>query len=561
MTGANDVWVVRGERFGEVLVPDIEDVVLEVDEDGAGPRACGCSRACCPTTPRRRDARAHRHRQRAAGGLRGAALRVHDRHRARARPAGARRPRPARLGAPRRASPGGRRAVRRRSGHGHAAGAALRARSATSPPWTRSRRSWCSRTRPGSASTQTLVEELGASARLLVLCGRYEGVDERVRALVDRSVSIGDYVLTGGELPAMVLVDAVSRLIPGVLGRRDLRRGGVLLVGAARVPAVHAPAGVRRAWRSPRSCAAAITARSRAGVAHGPSSARRGFGRTCSTRADLSEDERALARDVLGREPHGSELKPTVQQRSLLRTAARVGPASSWRRSSSLGIITMFVVQPFAVPTGSMIPAVQPGDRVIVAKYAYELGEPQRGDVVVFSNWAAGPARPAQAHHRAARRDHLHGRAGAVHRRRQGALNEPYLEEAARQDDRRHGEVPGHARRGPVLGDGGQPQQQRRLPLQRAGHAPADGGKGPVRVLASGRRAERSSRCPRTVYRALPAPLYCLFAPRGGPPPAPAHGFTTITRELRPSWIASPPSSERSCVTTCRSSASATPSR
>jgi tRNA (guanine37-N1)-methyltransferase len=54
----------------------------------------------------------------------------------------------------------------------------------------------------------------------VVICGHYEGVDERVRQkIVDESVSIGDYVLTGGELPAMVMVDAVTRLIPGVLGK------------------------------------------------------------------------------------------------------------------------------------------------------------------------------------------------------------------------------------------------------------------------------------------------------------------------------------------------------
>jgi tRNA (guanine37-N1)-methyltransferase len=57
--------------------------------------------------------------------------------------------------------------------------------------------------------------------RLLFLCGRYEAIDERVRiALVDDEVSIGDYILTGGELPALVIIDAVTRLIPGVLGDR-----------------------------------------------------------------------------------------------------------------------------------------------------------------------------------------------------------------------------------------------------------------------------------------------------------------------------------------------------
>ena len=70
----------------------------------------------------------------------------------------------------------------------------------------------------GERLDQHLVEELSGVARLLIVCGRYEGVDERVRTIVDRTISVGDYVLTGGELPAMVLVDAVSRLIPGVLG-------------------------------------------------------------------------------------------------------------------------------------------------------------------------------------------------------------------------------------------------------------------------------------------------------------------------------------------------------
>lgn len=63
-----------------------------------------------------------------------------------------------------------------------------------------------------------LARELAAEAHLALVCGRYEGLDERARAtLVDREVSIGDYVLTGGELPALVLIDAVARLVPGVI--------------------------------------------------------------------------------------------------------------------------------------------------------------------------------------------------------------------------------------------------------------------------------------------------------------------------------------------------------
>jgi tRNA (guanine37-N1)-methyltransferase len=67
-----------------------------------------------------------------------------------------------------------------------------------------------------------IVRELAALPRIAILCGRYEGVDERVREhLVTDQISVGDYVLTGGELPAMILIDAVSRFLPGVLGDPD----------------------------------------------------------------------------------------------------------------------------------------------------------------------------------------------------------------------------------------------------------------------------------------------------------------------------------------------------
>ena len=72
----------------------------------------------------------------------------------------------------------------------------------------------------GKRLTQKLVRDLAKDKNLIVLCGHYEGVDERVREkLVDESISIGDYVLTGGEIPAMVLIDCVTRLLPGVVGK------------------------------------------------------------------------------------------------------------------------------------------------------------------------------------------------------------------------------------------------------------------------------------------------------------------------------------------------------
>ena len=73
----------------------------------------------------------------------------------------------------------------------------------------------------GRKLTQQGVEELAKSSSLVLVCGRYEGVDERIiQTEVDEEWSIGDYVLSGGELPAMTLIDSVSRLVPGVLGKK-----------------------------------------------------------------------------------------------------------------------------------------------------------------------------------------------------------------------------------------------------------------------------------------------------------------------------------------------------
>lgn len=71
----------------------------------------------------------------------------------------------------------------------------------------------------GEQFTQEMAREFAATeAGLIIVCGRYEGYDERVTTIVDKQISVGGYVLTGGELPAMTIVDAVTRLIPGVLG-------------------------------------------------------------------------------------------------------------------------------------------------------------------------------------------------------------------------------------------------------------------------------------------------------------------------------------------------------
>lgn len=75
----------------------------------------------------------------------------------------------------------------------------------------------------GEVFSQAIAEELASKKRLVFVCGHYEGIDERIReTLIDREISIGDYVLTGGELAAMVVIDAVSRLVPDVLDAESI---------------------------------------------------------------------------------------------------------------------------------------------------------------------------------------------------------------------------------------------------------------------------------------------------------------------------------------------------
>lgn len=68
---------------------------------------------------------------------------------------------------------------------------------------------------------QKMAYDLSFKKHIILLCGRYEGFDERIRSICDMEISIGDYVLTGGEVPAMVLVDSITRLIPGVINERS----------------------------------------------------------------------------------------------------------------------------------------------------------------------------------------------------------------------------------------------------------------------------------------------------------------------------------------------------
>lgn len=95
----------------------------------------------------------------------------------------------------------------------------------------------------GRLLDQKVAEELKSQEHLVILCGHYEGIDERViDEIVDEEISIGDYVLTGGELPAMVLIDCISRLVPGVLASEESYSDESLYNGLLEYPQYTRPA-------------------------------------------------------------------------------------------------------------------------------------------------------------------------------------------------------------------------------------------------------------------------------------------------------------------------------
>ena len=156
----------------------------------------------------------------------------------------------------------------------------------------------------GDRFTQATAERLAREERLLLVCGRYEGMDERVYDLADERLSIGDYVLTGGELPAMVVADAVIRLLPGALGNvmssedESFSSSGLLEYAQYTRPAEYRGKAVPETLLSGDH--ALVDAWRR----------RNAIERTCRWRpdllegADLTDEERAFARSLQG---EGSE--------------------------------------------------------------------------------------------------------------------------------------------------------------------------------------------------------------------------------------------------------------
>ncbi len=160
----------------------------------------------------------------------------------------------------------------------------------------------------GTRLTQAVAARLSRTDRIVLLCGRYEGVDERVRTRVDEEISIGDYVLSGGELPALVVIDAVARLVPGVVGDEQsvvddsfsrglldfphytrpaeiVDRSAVLKVPDVLLSGNHAE--IRR-WRKREALARTLARRPE-----------------LLDQADLDDEERMLLRDMTARRENG----------------------------------------------------------------------------------------------------------------------------------------------------------------------------------------------------------------------------------------------------------------
>ena len=103
----------------------------------------------------------------------------------------------------------------------------------------------------GRVFTQNIAKELSSHARIVLICGRYEGIDERIREhLVTDEISIGDYVLTGGEIPALLVIDAVSRLLPDVLGDPSGAEDDSHAMGLLEYPHYTRPPEFR-GWKAP----------------------------------------------------------------------------------------------------------------------------------------------------------------------------------------------------------------------------------------------------------------------------------------------------------------------
>ena len=235
--------------------------------------------------------------------------------------------------------------------------------------------------RPGAGPTIS-----PARSHLVLVCARYEGVDERVRSLVDLELSIGDYVLTGGELPALVVIDAVIRLLPGAIDDASTTEES-FADGPARIPAVH-PAGDvprhRRARRSSTSGDHGAVARWRAEQARGPD-ARAPPGPARGPRRGPRGRRLASTRSRRVGDRGASSPRPSPRGLLLLRAGARGRHAILRRRPiGSARLLTP--TRSFGLPTNATRNRpVNVLDEIVADQLRTDLPELASGDTVKVS--------------------------------------------------------------------------------------------------------------------------------------------------------------------------------
>ena len=184
----------------------------------------------------------------------------------------------------------------------------------------------------GRQLDQQLVEELAGEEQLTLLSARFEGFDERiVEHLATDAISIGPYVLSGGELPAMVLLDAIARRLPGALGSEESGRGELLrrARGRARVPALHAARRVSRLARARR-----------------PALGRPRADRRLAPRAEPREDP-----------PEKPDRRPDARPAAPVAHRHRLGVTILGAVAIVLAI-KAYVVNPYRIPSSSMEPTL-----------------------------------------------------------------------------------------------------------------------------------------------------------------------------------------------------------
>ena len=230
----------------------------------------------------------------------------------------------------------------------------------------------------GRQLTQAVVEELAAEEHLTLLSARFEGFDERiVEHLATDAISIGPYVLSNGDLPAMVLVDAIARRLPGALaeGSGELESFSDELGGGLEYPHYTRPGRVPRLARA-RGAA---------------------LGRPRADRA-LAEGARALRNPI----DHLTEGLPHGWRVTIDWLVTIVGAIAI------VLAIKAWVVNPYRIPSSSMEPTLhcaRPGsdcearfsDRVLACRFCYRFWSPKRGDIVVFNTPPLAPSAAARA--------------------------------------------------------------------------------------------------------------------------------------------------------------------